>query len=90
MQRGHDKNLIQVAKDTKTFAESELVFIDRCRKCSQALTIADMASSCGEHFDSAKSQGQSMPHSSTTKLHHVDQEKPPPRQWIPWQKCASC
>ena len=86
IQRHKDKKIMQIALESKIFTVPELLFIDRCRKYIQALTLSNIATPYGTSLDSDKISGEPSKFSSVTVLHHFNQEKPPMTQWKPWNK----
>lgn len=86
IQRKHNKYIMQVALDSNRFSDTELIYIDRCQKYLQILTISDISTPCGIYIDGDKLFGTPTNFSSRSQLHHFNQERPPSWQWKPWRK----
>jgi len=89
IQRQHDCYLMDVIVASCRFTPKQICSLNYCRMYLQALTLSDITMAAGTHLDRATLTGDRSLLSSSTKMHHFKQSKPPPAAWKTWRKACS-
>jgi hypothetical protein len=85
IERVHDSHIMDLIVSSNQFTEPKIRQLNYCRLYLQALTISDITKANGRFLDTDMLHGVIQKHSSSSRWHHVTQEKPHARSWQLWK-----
>ena len=85
-ERVHDGYIMDMILTSQQFNDKEIRQLNYCRLFLQAVTLSDITQANGRMLDPNMLQGVPDIYSSTSRWHHVTQEKPLPKLWKLWQR----
>ena len=85
-QRERDSYLMDYVTKSPKFTDAEVRLINYCRLYLQVTTVSDITLADGINIDVGMMRGMPSLLSSTTKWHHVHQERPSESSWTVWRR----